>query len=100
MCTKASGCKGKNLLDVVMGVHLHVHVTMINGPQVNESDILHLSIPLCHNESLHTDGKNRSSITIRNTLQDKTDNKMHDATNDLEQKLYLCMHKHGNIVQS
>lgn len=31
------------------------------GPQVNESDILHLSIPLCHNESLCTDGNKMSS---------------------------------------
>lgn len=49
------------------------------GPQVNESDILHLSIPLCHNESLCTDGKEASSLIPRNVSHSKTESKIHDV---------------------
>lgn len=50
--------------------HLHVHNMMMNGPKGNESDILHLSIPLCHNESSCTKGNKTSSQCI-NMLKQK-----------------------------
>lgn len=53
--------------------HLHVHTLWWwMRPWVNESDILHLSIPLCHYESLCTDGDKTSSLTPRNALQGTT----------------------------
>ncbi len=53
------------------------------GPQVNESDMLHLSIPLCHDESLCTDGNKTSSLILRNALHGRTESTIHDATIDL-----------------
>lgn len=52
-------------------------------PQVNESDIVHLSIPLCHNESLCTDGNKTLSLIPTNTSHGQTESKIRKATNDL-----------------
>lgn len=51
---------------------LHVHITMMNeGHDVNESDTLHLSIPLCHDESLRTDGNKNILTDTKKCIYDR-----------------------------
>lgn len=88
--------------------HLHVHTLWWwMRPWVNESDILHLSIPLCHCESLCTDGDKTSSHQEMHYRAQHTDIWF-------EQKLYfgylqayivhtvllqsVCIFLHGKVV--
>lgn len=67
---QALGHLGKKNLLVVGGewASARPHYDDEWGPQVNESDIVHLSIPLCHSESLCSDGYETFSLITRKCI--------------------------------
>lgn len=75
---------GKSISSAWMTVSLCTsHIRKMTGNKVNESEMLHLSIPLCHDRSFCTDGDETSSSQKRHLLHDlKKDKNWHRYADD------------------